>query len=382
MVSNGLTSIKQNNDKMKNIILFILILVSSVVYAQPPMAFSFQGVATDVNGTPIVNSPIGIKVSILKDSAEGNEVYAESHLIESNATGIFNLSVGNGNAIIGNFGNISWGSERYFIKTAIDISGNTNYEYAGTVELLSVPYALFALEAGNDLTGKPGPVGPKGIPGPRGPAGADGIGFSFGLPGPLGPPGPSGFEGPPGQPGPPGGAQGPQGPEGPAGEPGGIDGLQGPQGPQGDKGQQGPRGITGALGPQGPAGPAGPSVSPKGPRGAQGPPGPMGTAQGDRGDTGDPGPPGEEGPQGPPGATGAASKGGYPGPPGPPGAPGPTGLQGPFGFAGVDGFPRLIMTSIVPAIAEVGNIYLDDGTNTASGKPGIRVYSGTGWIDF
>ena len=70
------------------------------------------------------------------------------------------------------------------------------------------------------------------------------------------------------------------------------------------------------------------------------------------------------------------------GPQGPVGPVGPEGENGEIGLTGANGFPRLIMSSTVPPTAEVGNIYLDDGTNTSNGKPGIRVFTGSNWIDF
>jgi len=368
---------------MKNIILIIVVAISSWVYAQPPKAFSFQGLATNTNGEPVVNSTVGVKISIVQNSADGNEAYIETHLVESGATGTFNLSIGKGEPQQGNFGAVSWGSDRHFIKTAIDITGNANYVYAGTSELLSVPYALFAMESGNDLTGKPGPFGPTGkqgedgTPGPPGPPGQVGISFGQGPPGPPGPPGPQGMQGPPG------GEKGPQGPPGSPGPPGGIDGEQGPPGPPGPPGNWGDRGVKGEVGPAGLPGPPGPSVRPIGLQGLQGPPGPPGTSKGDRGDQGDQGPPGERGlrgEDGPPGIDSTVQ--GEEGKPGPQGEKGDQGFKGITGLKGVNGFPRLIMTPVVPAIAEVGHIYLDDGTNTSSGKPGIRVYTGANWIDF
>lgn len=77
------------------------------------------------------------------------------------------------------------------------------------------------------------------------------------------------------------------------------------------------------------------------------------------------GPPGAQGPAGPTGATGAT---------------GPQGPQGQGGAPGADGFGIMIMRSSPPFGA---TIYVDDGTNTADGKPHLR-HLPTGsstWID-
>jgi len=367
---------------MKNLILIILIGVSNILLAQPPMSFSFQGIATDQNGEPLNNSSISVKVSIVQNNVDGTEIYTETHEVESAESGLFNLSIGLGEPLLGNFSDISWAADRHFVKTAIDITGNTNYEYAGTVELLSVPYALFTLESGNDLPTKPGPPGPSGLPGEPGPPGPRGPAGAVGAPPAPGPPGPPGPQGPRGEPGPPGGPQGPQGPQGPPGPPGGLDGAEGPEGAPGPSGWYGPQGAAGPQGPVGPAGPPGEIISPKGPRGAPGPEGPPGGSDGEQGDPGDAGVPGQSGPQGPTGNQGSRGPGGAPGAPGAEGPAGPVGALGESGATGINGFPRLIMSSTIPANAEVGNIYLDDGTNTSNGKPGIRVFTGTNWIDF
>lgn len=68
---------------------------------------------------------------------------------------------------------------------------------------------------------------------------------------------------------------------------------------------------------------------------------------------------------------------GFPGPAGPSGA---TGATGPTGAPGLNGFPRMNMRNSPPSF---GKFYVDDGTNTADGKPHIRYFnfSTNSWID-
>lgn len=151
------------------------------VLAQLPQAFSYQGIALDKEDLPVVNQALGFKISILEDSAAGNSVYSETHTATSSEIGLFNLQIGRGTVLEGLFGNINWGVKRHFVKVEMDIEGGENYTLAGTVELLTVPYALYALESGSSV---PGPAGPPGPPGVNG---------MPGTPGPPGPPGPPGF---------------------------------------------------------------------------------------------------------------------------------------------------------------------------------------------
>lgn len=389
---------------MKKLIIIGLILYTSILQAQSPMAFSYQGAVTNADGDLIINQLIGVEVSIVVGNAAGEDIYKETHMVESSQMGSFNLKVGEGNPIDGSFETIEWGNNRHFVKTAIDINGGMDYAYAGIVELLSVPYALYSLEAGSiENTGKPGIAGIAGPAGPAGPTGQPG------APGPPGryipgipwscncPPGQDGPQGPPGPDAPPGGPEGPPGPEGPQGEPGGPPGIKGPPG------IEGPPGPNGPAGPPGEPGPPGTEIGPEGPPGPPGEPGdqgPPGTEVGPPGFAeGDPGPPGEPGKQGEPGAPGQDGPPGPPGPDGPPGEPGhpgiacfphlynedgrqgPQGQKGPSGAPGSNGFGILIMTNEVPNNPAIGDLYVDDGTNTSDGDPHLRAYIGNNWID-
>lgn len=84
---------------------------------------------------------------------------------------------------------------------------------------------------------------------------------------------------------------------------------------------------------------------------------------------------GERGEDGQTGATGAI---GFPGPAGATGATGPQGISGLDGPMGPDGFGIMIMTNTPPT---TGQLYVDDGSNTADGKPHLRYNLNGTWID-
>ncbi|MBT31325.1 MAG: hypothetical protein CMO01_16850, partial [Thalassobius sp.] len=54
------------------------------------------------------------------------------------------IKVGKGNNGIGLFEDIDWGNTSKFLKIEIDPDGGSNYQFVGSIELLSVPYALYA----------------------------------------------------------------------------------------------------------------------------------------------------------------------------------------------------------------------------------------------
>jgi len=134
---------------MKKLSLIIMLLFSTILFAQTPEKMSYQAVIRDVSGTLITNQAIGMQISILQGSATGNEVYQETQVPISNTNGLVSLEIGTGTVISGDFTNIDWSNDSYFIKTETDPAGGTNYTITGTSQLLSVPYALYAETAAN-----------------------------------------------------------------------------------------------------------------------------------------------------------------------------------------------------------------------------------------
>ena len=232
---------------MKKIfIIGAVILMVASVYAQAPQKMSYQAVIRDGSNALVQSQSVGMQVSILQGSASGTAVYVETHNATTNINGLVSIEIGGGTLVSGSFSTINWGNGPFFIKTETDPAGGTNYTITGTSQLLSVPYAMYAVASGSSIPGPAGPQGPQGVQGLTGAAGPQG---PQGLTGPQGPAGNDGATGP----------QGPIGLTGPAG-PQGATGLTGPQGPAGAtgaQGSQGPQGLTGAAGPQGPQGPVG-----------------------------------------------------------------------------------------------------------------------------
>ncbi len=141
---------------MKKILLScFLMLVMLVGYAQSPEMFSYQAVVRDASGNLVSNSPVGVRVSILKNSASGVSVYCETHHLNTNTNGLLTMEIGGGTLVGGDFASIQWGDGPYFLKMETDVTGGSNYTISATQQLLSVPYALYAKYAGNggDTTG-------------------------------------------------------------------------------------------------------------------------------------------------------------------------------------------------------------------------------------
>ena len=123
------------------------LLFSLCVQAQAPQKFSYQTVIRNASNQLLVGQTVGIKISILQGSANGSAVYAETHNPQTNANGLATLEIGGGSIISGNFANINWANGPFFVKTETDPNGGNNYTITNTSQLLSVPYALYAVEA-------------------------------------------------------------------------------------------------------------------------------------------------------------------------------------------------------------------------------------------
>ena len=123
------------------------------LFAQVPEKFSFQAVVRNESNQLVTNAPVGVRVSILQGSTSGNALYVETHSVTTNANGLLTVEVGGGNTQMGSFNNINWANGPWFLKTETDPNGGSNYAVVSVQQLLSVPYALYAKEAGNGFSG-------------------------------------------------------------------------------------------------------------------------------------------------------------------------------------------------------------------------------------
>ncbi|MCT4628504.1 hypothetical protein [Winogradskyella sp.] len=134
---------------MKNLYLAtLLFFITFISFAQAPELMSYQALVRNANGDLIQDTSVGIRISILQDSETGTVVYTETHTVNTNENGLVTLSIGSGTTT-DDFSTIDWGSGTYYIKSETDPTGGTNYTIAGTSQLLSVPYALYAKSTGN-----------------------------------------------------------------------------------------------------------------------------------------------------------------------------------------------------------------------------------------
>jgi len=339
---------------MKYILIFFL-LSTTYASAQVPQTINYQGVLRNASGQAVSMKTINVQVSITSDKifSISNLLYSEKFTVITNEFGTYSISIGYGKPVSGTFSSIDWSTGKQWIFVEVDENLNNVYEFVGSMQFASVPYALYANTAkiADSVRNAVGIQGPKGATGAAGSNGTNGATWYTGT-------------------------------ITPATTTGVLNdlylntttgdyykktgtsiwtlqaNLTGPQGPQGLTGAAGPQGLTGAAGAAGTSGANGTS----GVNGATWYTG-SGTASTTTGvvndlylniatgdyykktgastwtflaniSTGIPGPQGPQGIQGPAGATGAT---GPQGPAGPTGAQGPQGLQGVAGATGATG---------------------------------------------
>ena len=131
---------KTLQDSIKKVVITFSLLLPLFAFAQPN-GFNYQAVAYGNNGQALANSNVTVKFFLLENAPNGLTTYAETHNVSTDATGGFNLIIGQGSNFIGSFAAIDWSNNSIFLK--VEINGAT----AGVTQLMAVPYALHAKTA-------------------------------------------------------------------------------------------------------------------------------------------------------------------------------------------------------------------------------------------
>ncbi|MGC4129980.1 MAG: hypothetical protein QM564_10625 [Bergeyella sp.] len=135
---------------MKKLLSITAILFGTLLaLAQAPEKMSYQAIVRNASGQLLQNQNVAVKASILQGSATGTVVYSERLTGTTNANGLLSAEIGTGTVLSGTFSSINWSSGNYWLKTETDPAGGTNYTIAGTSQLLSVPYAMYAKSSGS-----------------------------------------------------------------------------------------------------------------------------------------------------------------------------------------------------------------------------------------
>ena len=138
------------------LIALVLTFNANQLFAQTTNGIFFQAVARDNFSNPAKDRKIYVQSSIIQTTPTGTKVLTEEHQANTDATGVFSISLGNGVRVGGTASNlttIDWSKGPFYLnlKVAITpIGGNSNWDYnkewvdMGTTSFGAVPFALYS----------------------------------------------------------------------------------------------------------------------------------------------------------------------------------------------------------------------------------------------
>lgn len=137
---------------VKRLLFLIFTIISFQLFSQSPEKINYQSIVRDLAGNVIQNQPISLRMSILSDSINGTIVYQETFQPTTNNFGLVNIKIGEGTPVIATMSSVDWSNGPFFLESAVDVTGGTNYIVVSTSQFMSVPYALYASESPLDTT--------------------------------------------------------------------------------------------------------------------------------------------------------------------------------------------------------------------------------------
>lgn len=133
--------------KSIKIIIAVLFLSASGIFAQVPNAINFQAIARDANGDVISSTDIMIRLTVINGSVNGQEIYQELRALTTNEYGSFAFQIGQDAdyVTIGTFEDIQWNIGNKYLKIDYDPTNQFDWSLTlGTIEFGTVPYAFAA----------------------------------------------------------------------------------------------------------------------------------------------------------------------------------------------------------------------------------------------
>ncbi|MBI2721529.1 MAG: hypothetical protein HYX39_05090 [Bacteroidetes bacterium] len=129
---------------MKKIYLLLFSICAFASFSQAPKLINYQGVARKPSGLPFTN-PVKIKFEIFDALSGGNVAFTETQSTNTNSLGLFSTQIGKTTVL-----SLNWDSGPWFLQVSIDTTNTgSSFIVVGRQQMVSVPYALYAQEAGS-----------------------------------------------------------------------------------------------------------------------------------------------------------------------------------------------------------------------------------------
>ena len=135
---------------MKNYLSIVMLLFLGLsLKAQAPQGFNYQATVRNASGDLVVNQNVSFSFDIIQGSQTADPTYSEDHTLLTDDLGQVSLVIGQGTPTTSVFSEIDWSIGNYYL--AIELDTGNGFEPMGTSQLFSVPYALYAENAGGSL---------------------------------------------------------------------------------------------------------------------------------------------------------------------------------------------------------------------------------------
>ena len=147
----------QKFSSLKKILIALLLCISSIQsIAQSNNGIFFQAVARDNFSNPAKDRNIYVESSILQTTVNGTKVLVELHKTKTDAMGVFNITIGNGQRTGGSstsIATIDWSKGPFYLNLKIAItpfSASDSWDYSkelvdiGTTSFGAVPFAFYS----------------------------------------------------------------------------------------------------------------------------------------------------------------------------------------------------------------------------------------------
>lgn len=130
-------------------VLFAAAFASLELSAQSPGLINYQAVARDVTtGGELADQSIFLQAIVRAGGPSGAVVYQETHDgVSTDEFGLFSIQIGGGSPVTGQLDEVDWEGSAHWVE--IEIDAGSGLESAGSMELVSVPYAFHANTATN-----------------------------------------------------------------------------------------------------------------------------------------------------------------------------------------------------------------------------------------
>ena len=133
---------------------FVMLVNLCLVFTslcQIPIGFRYQAVVRNEGGEPLQEQAVSVRITL--HNADGTyEYYQEQHNVITTPSGQIAITVGKGNLLFGEMENVPWLQGGVYMNVELDPNAGSNYATLGAVELMAVPYALYAQSATSIVT--------------------------------------------------------------------------------------------------------------------------------------------------------------------------------------------------------------------------------------